>query len=67
MEPEKEPAKHLEDVDVDVAKRQDEALQEHGEIDIHDHKHNKKFNRRIDLRVLPLCCWVYLLNFLDRG
>ncbi|KIV86421.1 hypothetical protein PV11_02033 [Exophiala sideris] len=28
---------------------------------------NRKLNRRIDLRVLPLCCWVYLLNFLDRG
>ena len=24
-------------------------------------------NRRLDLRILPLCCWVYLLNFLDRG
>lgn len=24
-------------------------------------------NRRLDLRILPLCCWIYLLNFLDRG
>ncbi len=21
----------------------------------------------MDAQVLPLCCWVYLLNFLDRG
>jgi hypothetical protein len=28
---------------------------------------NRRFNRRLDLRILPLCCWVYLLNFLDRG
>ncbi|ORX91594.1 hypothetical protein BCR34DRAFT_443524, partial [Clohesyomyces aquaticus] len=27
----------------------------------------RALNRRLDLRVLPLCCWVYLLNFLDRG
>ncbi|KIX02440.1 uncharacterized protein Z518_08381 [Rhinocladiella mackenziei CBS 650.93] len=30
-------------------------------------KRNKQLNRRLDLRILPLCCWVYLLNFLDRG
>lgn len=28
---------------------------------------SKKLNRRLDIRILPLCCWVYLLNFLDRG
>lgn len=28
---------------------------------------NRKMNRRLDMRILPLCCWVYLLNFLDRG
>lgn len=32
-----------------------------------DEKRNKKLNRRLDIRILPLCCWVYLLNFLDRG
>ncbi|KEF63010.1 uncharacterized protein A1O9_00985 [Exophiala aquamarina CBS 119918] len=30
-------------------------------------KRNRKLNRRLDIRILPLCCWVYLLNFLDRG
>lgn len=32
-----------------------------------DEKRNKRFNRRLDIRLLPLCCWLYLLNFLDRG
>lgn len=67
MEKLSDPAKHFEDVDIDATKHQDETLQEHGEIDIYDEKYNKKLNRRLDLRVLPLCCWVYLLNFLDRG
>lgn len=28
---------------------------------------NRKLNRILDWRVLPVCCWLYLLNFLDRG
>lgn len=32
-----------------------------------DEKRNKSLNRRLDLRIIPLCCWLYLLNFLDRG
>lgn len=57
-------SEHLEDVDL---KHHEEALRTHEEIDINDIAENKKLNRRLDLRVLPLCCWVYLLNFLDRG
>ncbi|OAP64984.1 hypothetical protein AYL99_00956 [Fonsecaea erecta] len=30
-------------------------------------RRNRRLNRRLDIRILPLCCWVYLLNFLDRG
>ncbi|KAL2421567.1 MFS transporter prlL [Exophiala dermatitidis] len=37
------------------------------EVDIALEKRSKKLNRRLDYRILPLCCWVYLLNFLDRG
>lgn len=55
---------HFEDVDLKV---QEETIQSHEEIDINDEQENKRLNRRLDLRVLPLCCWVYLLNFLDRG
>ena len=35
--------------------------------DVNNPQRNKLLNRRLDYRVLPLCCWVYLLNFLDRG
>jgi hypothetical protein len=55
---------YFEDVD---AKREEEAVRDQDEIDINDVAQNRKLNRRLDLRVLPLCCWVYLLNFLDRG
>ncbi|KAI1770044.1 MFS transporter [Hypoxylon cercidicola] len=32
-----------------------------------DHQRSKRLNRRLDYRILPLCGWLYLLNFLDRG
>ncbi|KAI8623425.1 MFS transporter [Xylariaceae sp. FL1651] len=32
-----------------------------------DYERSKRLNRRLDIRILPLCCWLYLLNFLDRG
>lgn len=35
--------------------------------DIHNVSQNKRLNRILDLRIIPLCCWLYLLNFLDRG
>ncbi|OTB00186.1 hypothetical protein M426DRAFT_15740 [Hypoxylon sp. CI-4A] len=30
-------------------------------------KRNKLLNRRLDIRILPICSFLYLLNFLDRG
>lgn len=35
--------------------------------DVYDEAMNRKLNRILDWRVLPVCCWLYLLNFLDRG
>ena len=35
--------------------------------DVSDVSQNKRLNRILDIRILPLCCWLYLLNFLDRG
>ncbi|KAI1133972.1 MFS transporter [Hypoxylon sp. FL0543] len=32
-----------------------------------DDQRSKLLNRRLDIRIIPLCCWLYLLNFLDRG
>src|ERR1700761_1817503 len=32
-----------------------------------DRRRHSALPRRIDMRILPLCCWIYLLNYLDRG
>ena len=66
MDKSSKPIKDEQFEDVDL-KHREETLQDHEEIDINDTAHNTRLNRRLDLRVLPLCCWVYLLNFLDRG
>ncbi|EFQ88833.1 hypothetical protein PTT_15113 [Pyrenophora teres f. teres 0-1] len=58
---------HLGDFGINAIKKQEEKLEGNREMNINDDNYNKKLNRRLDLRVLPLCCWVYLLNFLDRG
>ncbi|KAH8199516.1 hypothetical protein TruAng_006329 [Truncatella angustata] len=45
----------------------DTAPQDTITADVYDEKLNEKLNRRLDIRIIPLCCWLYLLNFLDRG
>ncbi|KAK5086821.1 hypothetical protein LTS08_007234 [Lithohypha guttulata] len=59
------PIEHLEATrtETDAPKQLDDSTV----IDVDDEKRNKHLNRRLDIRILPLCCWVYLLNFLDRG
>ncbi len=32
-----------------------------------DPKRNRRLVRMIDRRIIPLCAWLYLLNYLDRG
>lgn len=57
-----QPVEHLEATNTEI-----EGEKQLGGIvttDINDVKRNKQLNRRLDLRVLPLCCWIYLLNFL---
>lgn len=34
---------------------------------VEDKQRARKLVRRMDLHILPLCAWVYLLNYLDRG
>lgn len=34
---------------------------------LNDKARNRRMARRADLRILPLCAWIYLLNYLDRG
>ena len=65
MEKPEETVEHLEDQPSSPAKL-DEIVADPDQ-DVNDPVRNRKLNRRLDYRVLPLCCWVYLLNFLDRG
>lgn len=34
---------------------------------MNDPKRNASLRRRFDRHILPLCAWIYLLNYLDRG
>ncbi|KAF2734451.1 MFS transporter [Polyplosphaeria fusca] len=61
------PAQHVEQQAASAAVYTDDVPKEETALDIHDPVRNRALNRRLDLRIVPLCCWVYLLNFLDRG
>ena len=34
---------------------------------VEDKQRSRRLVRTMDLRILPLCAWIYLLNYLDRG
>ncbi|KAK3055275.1 hypothetical protein LTR09_003828 [Extremus antarcticus] len=34
---------------------------------VEDKQRARRLVRRMDLHILPLCAWIYLLNYLDRG
>jgi hypothetical protein len=27
----------------------------------------KRLLRKLDMRIIPMLCWIYLMNFMDRG
>jgi hypothetical protein len=27
----------------------------------------KRLMKKLDRRIIPVCCWIYLMNFMDRG
>lgn len=27
----------------------------------------KRLLKKLDRRIIPICCWIYLMNFMDRG
>lgn len=37
------------------------------ELQEHDAKAHRRLRRKIDVRLIPLCAWLYLLNYLDRS
>ncbi|KAH0834606.1 putative MFS transporter [Fonsecaea pedrosoi] len=63
------PAEHHEDTEPEKVVIESPSSEEGTYIvdPIEYEKRNRRLNRRLDIRILPLCCWVYLLNFLDRG
>lgn len=69
IEPEKTkmPVEYFEQARPDEPKPPDVPYGDGTNIDSTDEKRNRLLNRRLDVRILPLCCWVHLLNFLDRG
>lgn len=55
------------DVSNQPMKREDEPeirLESAGYLE--DKQRARRLVRRIDLHLLPLCAWIYLLNYLDR-
>lgn len=32
-----------------------------------DAETEKKLIRKLDYRIIPMLCWIYLMNFMDRG
>jgi hypothetical protein len=32
-----------------------------------DAETEKRLLRKLDLRLIPMICWIYLMNFMDRG
>jgi hypothetical protein len=32
-----------------------------------DAETEKRLLRKLDMRIIPMICWIYLMNFMDRG
>jgi hypothetical protein len=32
-----------------------------------DAKTERRLLRKLDIRIIPMICWIYLMNFMDRG
>ncbi|KXJ93592.1 retrograde regulation protein 2 [Microdochium bolleyi] len=61
-------SRHLESADIILSQESaSPSHPAHDTADAHDAQRNKALNRLLDIRIIPLCCWLYLLNFLDRG
>lgn len=36
-------------------------------VPIVDEATEKRLIKKLDRRIIPICCWIYLMNFMDRG
>ena len=62
----KSDVKHDESNDTSPARRAEEPTLEGGGH-VEDKQRSRRLVRAMDRRILPLCAWIYLLNYLDRG
>ena len=59
--------KEQSDISYQQTKREDEPeIRLEGAGYLEDKQRARRLVRRIDLHLLPLCAWIYLLNYLDR-
>lgn len=45
----------------------DGVLANHGSSLAVDKETEKRLLKKLDRRIIPICCWIYLMNFMDRG
>ena len=57
---------HNESNDTSPSRKAEEPTLEAGGH-VEDPQRSRRLVRAMDLRILPLCAWIYLLNYLDRG
>lgn len=38
-----------------------------GSSSIVDAETEKRLLKKLDIRIIPMICWIYLMNFMDRG
>ena len=58
--------KHDESNDTSPTRKAEEPTLEGGGH-VEDKQRSRRLVRAMDRRILPLCAWIYLLNYLDRG
>lgn len=44
-----------------------EDVEKIGESPTVDKETEKRLLRKLDMRIIPMVCWIYLMNFMDRG
>jgi hypothetical protein len=44
-----------------------EDVEQNGSMIEVDELTEKKLLRKLDIRIVPMICWIYLMNFMDRG
>lgn len=44
-----------------------EDVENAGSSPVVDAETERKLLRKLDIRIIPMICWIYLMNFMDRG